>query len=457
MGETCSHVAAILYKIEAAVRHGMTGKAAPTDQPCLWNQNFTKNISGALVAEIDIYTDKAKAKLKTNTEPSAAIALPLEHFESFLNELNEVAPKTVCLSLFADHQKNFIHVSKPKPGTRVMKLPASFRSFFSETNSSLDSEQYKVLKNNTIKAIQECSNEAYAYVEEASRNQAQSFAWFEQRAGRITGSTFYSVVHSSIENPSKSLVTKLCSDKKVSINVPAIVWGREHEDEAIDTYRNAFSNKDFVSDCIPLTDCFIHEDFDVRSIGLVISHEKHWYAASPDSVVFCSCCSYGTLEVKCPYSLRDKSLKEEILKGDFYVKKNDDGNFILRQNHCYYYQVQLEMYVTGAQYCDFVVWTPSEFICVRVPRNNEFLTKALTIGDMYWKKVIIKELLVRSFENETETKEKLQQTYEKCSKCKLLENDMMKCTTCSRCFHPKCVGRKTLAKPKTWNCKDCRQ
>ena len=62
LGETCSHVAAMCYKVETAVRIGLT-KATPTDLPCKWNQNFTKNIDGETVATINIYTDKAKAKL----------------------------------------------------------------------------------------------------------------------------------------------------------------------------------------------------------------------------------------------------------------------------------------------------------------------------------------------------------------------------------------------------------
>ena len=55
----------MLFKIEAAVRMGLT-KVTPTDLPCKWNQNFTKNIVGSPVSEINIYTDKAKAKLNAN-------------------------------------------------------------------------------------------------------------------------------------------------------------------------------------------------------------------------------------------------------------------------------------------------------------------------------------------------------------------------------------------------------
>ncbi|XP_065654377.1 uncharacterized protein LOC136080930 [Hydra vulgaris] len=63
LGETCSHVVAMLYKIEAAVRIGMTSPT-PTDLPCQWNQTFIKNIVGFPVSSINLYSDSAKEKLK---------------------------------------------------------------------------------------------------------------------------------------------------------------------------------------------------------------------------------------------------------------------------------------------------------------------------------------------------------------------------------------------------------
>ncbi|KAJ8050601.1 hypothetical protein HOLleu_03864 [Holothuria leucospilota] len=39
LGKSCSHIGAVLFKIEAAVRLGYT-KAACTDMPCKWNNDF---------------------------------------------------------------------------------------------------------------------------------------------------------------------------------------------------------------------------------------------------------------------------------------------------------------------------------------------------------------------------------------------------------------------------------
>ena len=58
LGETWSHVAAVLYKIEAAIRVGLTG-SRPSELPCEWNEPFVRYITGSLVAVINLYTEKA--------------------------------------------------------------------------------------------------------------------------------------------------------------------------------------------------------------------------------------------------------------------------------------------------------------------------------------------------------------------------------------------------------------
>ena len=62
LGETCSHVASVLYKIEKAVRIGITEQVC-TDLPCTWNQSFTKNVDAAPVNQINFYLTEAKSKL----------------------------------------------------------------------------------------------------------------------------------------------------------------------------------------------------------------------------------------------------------------------------------------------------------------------------------------------------------------------------------------------------------
>ena len=43
-GEVCSHVAAVLFKVEACIRLKIASRTC-TDLPCVWNQAFSKNVS----------------------------------------------------------------------------------------------------------------------------------------------------------------------------------------------------------------------------------------------------------------------------------------------------------------------------------------------------------------------------------------------------------------------------
>lgn len=139
MGETCSHVAAVLYKIEAAVRIGLTS-TAPTDLPCQWNQTFTKSIIGSPVADIRLYSNSAKAKIKNKKTPSSITHS--DGLSGFLSVINEVAPKTVSLSLFSSFQKNFVSKQINK---HQMRLPECLRTFYSEDNKGLSADCYEQL------------------------------------------------------------------------------------------------------------------------------------------------------------------------------------------------------------------------------------------------------------------------------------------------------------------------
>ena len=54
MGESCSHVGALLFKVEAAVRLGYTSVAC-TSQPCKWNNDFVNKIQGEMIKNIQFY------------------------------------------------------------------------------------------------------------------------------------------------------------------------------------------------------------------------------------------------------------------------------------------------------------------------------------------------------------------------------------------------------------------
>lgn len=81
--------------------------------------------------------------------------------------------------------------------------------------------------------------------------------------------------------------------------------------------------------------------------GVVVSPFCSWMAATPDRKVYAPDrnMKHGLLEIKCPVT-------DDLGTCDC-LQKLDDG-YKLKENHNYYYQVQ--MAVTGLDWCDFFVW-----------------------------------------------------------------------------------------------------
>lgn len=97
--------------------------------------------------------------------------------------------------------------------------------------------------------------------------------------------------------------------------------------------------------------------------------DKPYIGASPDCILDCKC-GRGVLEVKCPFCHKTELPEEE--DKNFCMTK-ESSQWRLRQQHAYYYQVQLQMHICKVSYADFVVWTESEYSVERIAASNEFI------------------------------------------------------------------------------------
>ena len=162
--------------------------------------------------------------------------------------------------------------------------------------------------------------------------QAECAAWRMERKFRITASIFKDF-H---QNPSRSTYNLLWSRSKDISSLPSIKWGREKEEDA----RLAFEK------------CFKP----VRKCGLYVSKDLPWFGASPDGV---GLEHDFLLEIKCPYIQRttkpdDFSALNPAQIRNHFCEKNDE-QVSLKKSHKYYWQVQLQMWVTGIPLTKFVV------------------------------------------------------------------------------------------------------
>ena len=75
----------------------------------------------------------------------------------------------------------------------------------------------------------------------------------------------------------------------------------------------------------------------------------------------------------------------------FYVK---DGKCILKKNHDYYYQFQMQLLVTEREFCDFVLYAENGLVSVqRIERDEHLIQEILKLLTAFWKRVIAPELI----------------------------------------------------------------
>lgn len=106
LSEVCSHIGALLFKIEAAVRLGYTKKTHP-ERPCQWNAEFIDEVKPAPVKNIlfdknSCIKKAMKGKIKTQFTKSTE-----EEQHTQLQSLYACQPKPVVLSTFRQYADKF--------------------------------------------------------------------------------------------------------------------------------------------------------------------------------------------------------------------------------------------------------------------------------------------------------------------------------------------------------------
>ena len=182
---------------------------------------------------------------------------------------------------------------------------------------------------------------------------------------------------------------KICYPTAYSFTSSATTWGCQHEDEAIAAFLDYYA--------------FEHMDVDFKRSGLVVNPKYPFLGASPDAWVTCSCHSGSLVEVKCPYRCRENSLEQLSSTSKDFFLMHEHGSFSLDESHTYYYQVQCQLNVCEVDTCYFVVWSPSEIVCIEVLRDESFFQNCLPIADSFIDNVLLPEVVAQRFTRETKS------------------------------------------------------
>lgn len=230
----------------------------------------------------------------------------------------------------------------------------------------------------------------------------------------------------------------------------ATSYGCKHEEEAREKYKERMSQ---------------HINFSIKPCGLFVDKDVPYLGASPDGLVECSCCGRGVMEIKCPWCAKDAASLDDVAehRKNFPLQKHSTG-LKLSEEHPYYMQCQLQMYVTKRPYCDFIVWHKAGLYIERLLPDSTKLQSALHKAEKFFKLCILPELTGKWF-TRTRTPLPLEQVAdvdeEDCGTwCFCQESrggDMVGCDSKNcpiKWFHTSCLKMESVPSGK-WLCPTC--
>ena len=395
LGETCSHVAALLFTAEANSQFKQ--QTSSTSLPCAWLPPCFQCVPYVEIGKIDFKTPVMKRKLAARQRISGSddddddggttsakrelqvIEKPSDNqIANFYCKLSETSGKPVILSLVPAYSDLYV------PACQLPDYPLPLTELFDPSTQALTFDELTIKCKEIYDNVIVTADQA-ALVEKMTRGQAKSRLWFQQRSGRITASKLKNAVVTNADNPSPSLIKSICYPESTKFYSVACEYGCKHESTARREYMYIMQ-KD-------------HTLFEITECGLVIDPLFPFLGATPDGLVTCACCGNGTLEIKCPFSCRKKELKEVAEENSrFFLSQKEDGTLELKQSHQYFYQVQLQMKLCNVEYCDFVAWKKDgDMFHQRLVLDKEFIDEAIRAVEPVITLGILPELVARWF------------------------------------------------------------
>ena len=290
LGESCSHVASLLWAIEAGVQ--LRDSLTVMQKKAYWVlPNSKKDVPYAPVEQIKFHgkirarsTWKAAHHLPSVVEQSSSItcksstssispdltslpssssltpphhnvsATALSQSHYFSTESTSVPPrkqlKTINPPTDAEIQKFYSSLAKCKGKPAILSLTRDYSSSYIPLSlspdlpsplSSLYNSEYLSSNYTDLLSLAEeleisITEGQCLAVEKSTKIQSQSRIWHNMRAGRITASRLRAVCAADEAMPPLSLIMSICYPDVARYNSNATEWGCQHEDEARHRY-----------------------------------------------------------------------------------------------------------------------------------------------------------------------------------------------------------------------------
>lgn len=453
LAESCSHVASVMFYIEAWTR--IHGKLACTQVKCTWLlPTYVNEVPYARVKDID-FTSARKLKenldckidsvdknevscRESQSSKSQATTVPsADDINEFYKKLNKCSTKAVALSLVDPYAEQFVSNSRTVPVVSDLYETAN-----------LDLE-YPELLQKCIAVNLDISEENVGKIEMDTRDQAKSSGFFRHRAGRIGASVCGAAYHSNLAQPPQSLIKSICYPRLFKVSTKATRHGCKHEQNAIKAYTEHMKTR--------------HTKFEVKRCGLFVNKDYPFLHATPDFLMSCDCCGLGCGEVKCPICIQNGDFEKYVLEKSSCLEKVND-TYALKRKHNYYYQVQQQLFtLSDRKFCDFVVCAidtsgNAHIVIERIYPDQKHWNTVMPKLQAFWRISILPEILGRWYTRRCTLPVIAPGDNGICFCRAQRSNDVVLCSN-TNCpygeFHASCLSLTKVSMPKTWFCPHC--
>ena len=234
---------------------------------------------------------------------------------------------------------NYKEISK-FPVSQIFQ-PANLYAVASDHDYLEGHPEDRWLKENKISSI---TVDDIDNIDALTRGQSNNKFWQQERCFRLQASNFGRICKATERTNFESLAESLTVVK--DIKTPAIIHGRKYELIALAKYED-------------------QKNRGTKQSGIRVSSSHPFIGASPDAIVD----NELIVEVKCPYVARNEIITPKTVP--FLLKTED--NLTLDRNHNYFYQIQGQLFCTGAARCDLVVYTFKDLKCINIDRDEQFI------------------------------------------------------------------------------------
>ena len=357
----CSHIAALLIKLDDFVKENGHQLLACTSLPCAWNtpKNTQKNPKSLREAD---YASKSKFEQRKH--------VLLDFHPAEKNKQSSESEKTNSLlsALRGSSQSgwstllNFKYSDYDITDERKHEIQCQRDMFLNNLHELVEME-YNM--DNTM------TNEPLtSYLVPGTCGQNIDDNWSNRRSVLITASIAKEVANSASQSTQMRILQRHLWRQDFHKN-SAIIYGIENESNARRDYENALKT--------------LYPDVTVSETGLWVSLNQPEIGCSPDGLVTYTDeegqLESGLVELKCPYVLRNadpsniNQCKTELSKKQqsTFCCRFDDSDVYLKSTHAYYYQIQLQLFVLDLEWCDFVLWSAKGIHRERIHANHAFL------------------------------------------------------------------------------------